>query len=169
MKRWCKFLYPILFIHLLACARAPKNRVASIQGEMPTEKPFVAAAGGTETVYEAPLDKFSKETWSSEIYLLTSRKEFPKIIDAPAGAKDEEEIPAEEGGDGKQNVLETALDFYQASRELWSHDNLEAAINSLDEAYSLILKVSSDSDPAMIQEKEDLRILISRRLIEIYA
>ena len=68
-----------------------------------------------------------------------------------------------------QNLLDTALGFYQASQELWSRGELEEAINALDQAYSLILDVNGDSDPAVIQQKEDLRILISRRLIEIYA
>jgi membrane-bound lytic murein transglycosylase D len=116
--------------------------------------------------------KSPEETSNSEISLTPSREEFPdiKIIDAPAGAKDEEEIIVEEGnGDKKQNLLDTALDFYQASKELWSRGELEEAINALDEAYSLILDVNNDHDPAMIRQKEDLRILISRRLIEIYA
>jgi membrane-bound lytic murein transglycosylase D len=116
--------------------------------------------------------KSPEETSNSEISLTPSREEFPdiKIIDAPAGAKDEEEIIVEEGnGNKKQNLLDTALDFYQASQELWSRGELEEAINALDEAYSLILDVNNDHDPAMIRQKEDLRILISRRLIEIYA
>jgi membrane-bound lytic murein transglycosylase D len=113
-----------------------------------------------------------EETSHSEISLAPSKGESPdiKMMDAPAGAKDEEEIIVEEGtGDKKQNLLDTALDCYQSSQELWSRDELEEAINALDEAYSLILKVNGDSDPAMIQQKEDLRILISRRLTEIYA
>jgi peptidoglycan lytic transglycosylase D len=176
MKRWCKFSYLVLFIHLLACATSPNTRVAGNHDEVPKQKPSVeavAAVGVTvENSYEAPLNKSPKETSGSEIYLIPSKKKFPdsKIADAPAGAKDEEEIIAEEGnGDKKENPLDTALDFYQTSRELWSRGELEEAIHALDEAYSFILNVNGDSDPAMIQQKEDLRILISRRLIEIYA
>ncbi len=176
MKRWCKFSYLILFIHFFACATAPNTHVASNHDEIPKEKPSVEEVAAVEVTvensYEAPLDKSPKETSNSEISLTPSREESPdiKIIDAPAGAKDEEEIIVEEGnGDKKQNLLDTALDFYQASQELWSRGEIEEAINALDEAYSLILNVNSDSDPAMIQQKEDLRILISRRLIEIYA
>ena len=175
MKRWCKFFYLILFIHFFACATAPNTHVASNQDKIPKEKlSFEKVAAVELTVdnsYEAPLGKSPEKTSNSEIYL-PSGKEFPdvKIIDAPAGAKDEEEIIVEEGnGDKKENLLDTALDFYQASQELWSRGELEEAVNALDEAYSLILNVNSESDPAMIQQKEDLRILISRRLIEIYA
>jgi membrane-bound lytic murein transglycosylase D len=176
MKRWCKFLCLILFIHFFACATAPNTRVVSNQDRMPKEKLSVEEVATVkvpvENSYEASLDKSPGETSNSEISLTPSRKEPPdiKIIDTPTGAKDEEEIIVEEGNDDKkQNPLDTALNFYQASQELWSRGELEEAIDALDKAYSLILNVSSDSDPAMNREKEDLRILISRRLIEIYA
>ena len=159
MKRWCKFSYLVLFIYLLACATAPNTHVAGNHDEIPKEKPSVEEVAAVEVTvensYEAPSGKSPKETSNSEIYLIPS---------------DEEQIIVEEGnGDKKENLLDTALDFYQTSQELWSRGELEEAIHALDEAYSYILNVNGDSDPAMIQQKEDLRILISRRLIEIYA
>jgi membrane-bound lytic murein transglycosylase D len=158
------------------CATAANTHVATNREEIPKEKLSVEEVAAVEVTVEnsseAPLDKSPEETSNSEISSTPSREESPeiKIIDTPAGAKDEEEIIVEEGnGDKKENLLDTALDFCQASQELWSRGELEEAINALDEAYSLILNVNSDSGPAMIREKEDLRILISRRLIEIYA
>lgn len=176
MKRWCKFFYLILFIYFFACVTVANPHVASNQDEIPKEKLSVeegpAVKITAENSYKAPLNKSPEETSNSEISLTPSKEESPDIdlIDAPAGEKDEDKIIVEEGnGDKKQNLLDTALDFYQASQELWSRGELEEAIDALDEAYSLILDVNSDSDPATNQEKEDLRILISRRLIEIYA
>ena len=177
MKRWCKVFYLIcLFIHFFACATAANTHFDSSQDEMPNKKlsneKVAAAKAALENRHEAPLGRSPGETSNSEKILTPSRGESSdiNIIDAPAGAKDEEEIIAEEGsGDNKQNLLDAALEFYQASQELWVRGELEEAINALDEAYSCILKVNSDSDPAMIQQKEDLRVLISRRLIEIYA
>ncbi len=125
-----------------------------------------------ENSYEAPLDKPLEERPNPIISLTPSSKESldNKVIDPPAKAKDEKEIVVRKGnGDKKQNLLDTALDFYQASQERWSRGELEEAIDALDEAYSFILDVNSNSDPAIIQQKEDLRILISKRLIEIYA
>jgi len=133
----------------VTCAKAANTQVASNQDEIPKEKlsvEEVAAAEVTaENSYEAPLDRSPQEKSNSET------------------------IVEEGDGDKKQNLLDTALDFYQASQELWSRGELEEAIDALDEAYSLILNVNSDRNPAMNQEKEDLRVLISRRLIEIYA
>ncbi len=176
MKTWCKFFYLILFIHFFACATAPNTRVAGNRDEIRNEKPSVekvAAAGFiVEKSHEAPLDKSPKETSNSDIYLTPSKEKFPDMntMNALDRAKGEEGIRVEEDNGGKkENLLDTALDFYQTSQELWSRGEIEEAVNALDEAYSLLLSVSSESDPVITQQKEDLRILISRRLIEIYA
>lgn len=176
MKRWCKFFYLISFVHFFACATIANTHVASHQDEIPMEKFSVEEVAAREFTVEkshkASLDKSPEETSHPETSLTPSREESSdiNIIDAPAGAKDEKKIIVEEGnGDKKQNLLDTALDFYQASQEIWSRGELEEAINALDKAYSLILDVNDESDPATIQQKDDLRILISRRLIEIYA
>lgn len=177
MRRWCKFSYLILFIHFFACATAPDTHVAGNHDKISKEKPSVEAVAAVQVTvgnsYKAPSDKSLKKTSNPERYLTPAKEKSPniKIIDARARAKDGEEIIVEEGnGDKKkENLLDTALDFYQTSQELWSRGEIEEAINALDEAYSFILNVNSESDPGMIQQKEDLRILISRRLIEIYA
>src|SRR4030042_7073701 len=176
MKRLVTFFYVILFVYFFVSAALASTHVASDQDKTPREKLSVgevtAAEVTVENLHEAPLIKSPEETSNSEKSLTPSREESPdiKMRDAPAGAEDEEEIIAEEGqGDEKQSLLDTALEFYQASQELWSRGELEEAIAALDEAYSFILQVNSESDPAMMQEKEDLRILISKRLIEIYA
>jgi membrane-bound lytic murein transglycosylase D len=127
-----------------------------------------------EKGYKAPLDKSPEETSDPDASLKPPKENSPeiKISDLPAKAKDEKKTAVGGGnGDKKQNLnlLDTALDFYQESQERWSRGEIEEAIDALDEAYSLILSVNNNSDPAMIQQKEDLRILISRRLIEIYA
>jgi membrane-bound lytic murein transglycosylase D len=176
MKRWGYFLFLILFIHFFVCTTAANTHVARNQDKIPKDKLSVEEVGAVEVTvensYEAPLGESPEVTSNSEVPLTPSMKESPatKMTDVPAGAKDEGKTIVEEGnGDKKQNLLDTALEFYQASQELWLRGELEEAVNALDEAYSLILNVSSESDPAMIQQKEDLRILISRRLIEIYA
>jgi len=176
MKRWCKFSYLILFIHFFGCATAPNPHVAGNHDKIPKEKPSVEAVAAVEAPAEesdkARSDKSPKKTSDSERDLIPSKEKFPNIktMNALAKAKDGEGVKVEEGnGDKKENPLDTALDFYQSSQELWSRGEIEEAINALDEAYSFILNVNSESDPGMIQQKEDLRILISRRLIEIYA
>ncbi|UCD34734.1 MAG: LysM peptidoglycan-binding domain-containing protein [Nitrospiraceae bacterium] len=75
------------------------------------------------------------------------------------------EEPEERG----QNLLDSALDYINASQEYWSEGNFEKSIATLDEAYSLVVKVDTESNPDLIQQQEDLRFMISKRILEIYA
>ena len=68
-----------------------------------------------------------------------------------------------------QRALDSALEHCQASNELWERGDLEGAIDALDTAYSLILEVQTDEDPELLQQKEDIRFTISKRIIEAYA
>ena len=66
-------------------------------------------------------------------------------------------------------ILEDALDAYQEARAAWEKADIDTALAALDEAYSLILKLDLSQDSPLIQEKNDLRLLIAKRIQEIYA
>jgi len=68
----------------------------------------------------------------------------------------------------RENLLDIALEFYQSSQELWSSGKQEEALNALDTAYSILLKIDTDHDPSLAQQREDLRFMISKRILEIY-
>jgi membrane-bound lytic murein transglycosylase D len=68
-----------------------------------------------------------------------------------------------------QQILDEALEFCRASQDFWGQGDFENAIASLDEAYSLILQVDTSKDPKSVQQKEDIRFMISKRMLEIYA
>ncbi len=68
-----------------------------------------------------------------------------------------------------QTVLDESLGFCQASQYLWQKGELENAFDALDQAYSLILNVDTYDIPKLIQQKDDLRFMISKRILEIYA
>ncbi len=72
-------------------------------------------------------------------------------------------------GEKIQSVLDEALDFCQASQDFWQKGELENALEALDQAYALILKTDTTNSPKLLQQKEDLRFLISKRILEIYA
>lgn len=69
----------------------------------------------------------------------------------------------------EQNILDTALDYCNASQEYWSEGNFEKAIATLDQAYTNVLQVNTHNNFELIQQKEDLRFTISKRILEIYA
>ncbi|MEA3428282.1 MAG: LysM peptidoglycan-binding domain-containing protein [Thermodesulfobacteriota bacterium] len=68
-----------------------------------------------------------------------------------------------------QSVLDEALDFCRVSQDFWQKGELENAIEALDQAYSLILNINTNDDPKLMQQREDLRFMISKRILEIYA
>ncbi len=68
-----------------------------------------------------------------------------------------------------QTVMDEALDFCQASQDFWQKGEPDNAIEALDQAYSLILSAETYDEPKLIQQKEDLRFMISKRILEIYA
>jgi peptidoglycan lytic transglycosylase D len=72
-------------------------------------------------------------------------------------------------GEKIQSVLDEALDFCQTSQDYWQKGELENALEALDHAYALILKTDTTNNPKLIQQKEDLRFMISKRILEIYA
>jgi len=68
----------------------------------------------------------------------------------------------------EESLLDTALALTQKSQELWAAGDTGKAIEALDHAYALILKVPADADGKNNQQKDDLRFLVSKRLTEIY-
>jgi membrane-bound lytic murein transglycosylase D len=68
-----------------------------------------------------------------------------------------------------QTHLDEALGFCEAAQTAWQQGELENALDALDKAYALILKVEPNINEELTQQKEDLRFLISKRILEIYA
>jgi membrane-bound lytic murein transglycosylase D len=68
-----------------------------------------------------------------------------------------------------QQKMKKALELCHMSQEHWQNGDLEQAIELLDQAYLLILQIDSSGSERLMRQKEDLRLTISKRIIEIYA
>lgn len=68
-----------------------------------------------------------------------------------------------------ESVLDAALELIDLSREHWAAGDLDRAIEALDQAYAILLNVPAGAGEKELQQKEDLRFVISKRLTEIYA
>jgi membrane-bound lytic murein transglycosylase D len=68
-----------------------------------------------------------------------------------------------------EQMMEQALMLCQKSQEFRHSGELDQAIELLDQAYWLILGINTYEDENLIREKEDIRFMISKRIIEIYA
>jgi len=66
-------------------------------------------------------------------------------------------------------IVNKALSYCKKSQTCWQKEELEEALAALDKAYALLLKIDDEDDPGMVKRKEDLRYLISKRILEIYA
>ena len=69
----------------------------------------------------------------------------------------------------QKTLLDNAAALCEDSRKFWQKGENRKALAALDQAYSLILEMESGDDPNMTQQKEDLRVMISKRILEIYA
>jgi len=86
----------------------------------------------------------------------------PELTEVDGDVAEEEALATDE-------LLEQALDACESAGQFWREGSFEDALAALDRAYELMLHMSSNGDPVMAQQKEDLRHLISRRIVEIYA
>ena len=68
-----------------------------------------------------------------------------------------------------ETLLDEALDLCQVSQDFWQNGELENALDALDQAYALIINADTSDQTKLIQQKEDLRFMISKRILEIYA
>ena len=68
-----------------------------------------------------------------------------------------------------EQMMEQALMLCQKSQEFRRSGEVDQAIELLDQAYWLILGINTYEDENLIREKENIRFMISKRIIEIYA
>ncbi len=76
------------------------------------------------------------------------------------------ESDADDDEDTEQDIMEISLSLLEDSQELWEKGDVEGAIKLLDQAYELMLK--TNGDPNIARQKDDLRLLISKRIVTIY-
>jgi len=85
-----------------------------------------------------------------------------------------DDLPGQEKAllNGKEDpsvLLEEAFNTYQEALTTWERGESDTALQILDDAYALILKVNLPPDSNLCQEKNDLRLLIAQRIQQIYA
>ena len=68
-----------------------------------------------------------------------------------------------------QQKIERIFTLCQLSRGYWQSGEPDKAIDLLDQAYSTILEIETFDNEELMQQKEDMRFVISKRIYEIYA
>ena len=164
-------LYPVLSLFILSgCSHVSVDRTKSKEPNHGEET--AQSMSGEDSVEKmSPLtplmemaDISDAEGSSSDLGLDGEKKDGSNV--------DSQEIGPEGASAPVQKVqtdLDDALDLCQLSQDYWQQGELENAVDSLDRAYALILSVDTTDQPKLIQQKEDLRFMISKRILEIYA
>jgi len=135
-----------------------------------TEPPSTDAAGESEPTDILPASDTDAKSRNASVSPVQSAGVPPQesALDADDAAgnttMDSQVMPK-----SMQSVIDEALDYCQASQVFWQKGELEKALEALDQAYALLLTVDISSSQELIQQKEDLRFMISKRILEIYA
>ena len=85
-----------------------------------------------------------------------------KDSDAASEQKHEKTIVEEE-----RDLMEKALELLDLADSCWKKGDIENALNNLDKAYALVLDTNGDVEIA--RQKDDLRLLISKRIVALYS
>ncbi|MCX7817364.1 MAG: LysM peptidoglycan-binding domain-containing protein [Syntrophales bacterium] len=67
----------------------------------------------------------------------------------------------------EQEIIEEAEKLIEAAQNYWEKGDMERAIEMLDLAYSLIL--TDSEEPEIARQKDDLRFMISKKILAIYS
>jgi membrane-bound lytic murein transglycosylase D len=87
----------------------------------------------------------------------------------PASLQTPQPAPENETKSAGQEKIDQALELCGNAQRMWEEGNLDEALSNLDSAYYLILEIDDNALPDLTQQKEDVRYLISKRILEIYA
>jgi membrane-bound lytic murein transglycosylase D len=93
-----------------------------------------------------------------------SKQILPPVKPQPSGIQGENAAKMSE-----EDLLDLALEYCEAANSFWERGELDSAIDVLDKAYASILEVDADDDANLLQQKEDLRLTISKRIVEVHA
>jgi membrane-bound lytic murein transglycosylase D len=130
------------------------------------EEPSQITGPTTEKTSDPSDGAPSEVTNEEEEKLLASS---PALEESSANGESQAEIDSEEEPYTDQKRIDDALYYYQEALEYRNSGEPDRAIHSLDQSYQIIFSIQNEDDPEITQQKEDLRLLISKRILEIYA
>ena len=156
-------LLVFMFLFLCGCVQNLHNNPISPEETFSSDR---ESFQDSETMSDNVASDISSPTDASDISELAEKNDTEDqnlSLAEPVSPEDSDQ------GEKIQTVLDEALDFCQASQDFWQKGELENALEALDHAYALILNIDTTNSPKLIQQKEDLRFMISKRILEIYA
>jgi membrane-bound lytic murein transglycosylase D len=163
-------LYPVLLMYLLiGCSHVSVDPTKSEDSNLTDQTTLPSSREDTlgkmhHNTYLMRMADIA-ETDAREIDAAAANEKGAANSDSPGIGPEDAAVPTQK----VQTDLDDALDLCQLSQDYWQQGELENAVDALDRAYALILSVDTSDQPKLIQQKEDLRFMISKRILEIYA
>lgn len=152
-----------LFLAVAGCATGKPSASPDAESQTPTLSETSADAGAPALPGEKALSE--DDAPPSLVPELADSRPTPLV-----SSETDEKGPAPDLTEkSDQELLDSALEFCQASYDFWDKGDLDNAVDALDQAYSLILKVNPQAEPEILQQRDDLRITISKRIVECYS
>lgn len=68
-----------------------------------------------------------------------------------------------------QALLDSSMRFYKEAQGYWDKGDNQKALDTLDEAYVTVAQINANGDRGLEKKKEDIRLMISKRVQEINA
>ena len=167
MHRWFWGLLALFFLAIAGCSTAGSGRSAPAEAvpapSMPETPPAPGALTGAPPSNAPAVSKADPSPTAKPPGVQVLEADEECLIDDDE--LDTNALPPQ----GKEPTLNRALVFCRAAQAHWKRGDLEKAIDTLDQAYALVLSVDPATDPVLLQEKEDLRFTIVKRILEIYS
>ena len=130
---------------------------------------FVVACASTSPIVvpekQIQLSKTESKTDPPSIAIADISVKTPET-QQPSETQANDEVVEETADDG-QDLMEKALEVLEAADEYWVAGDIENTVNNLDKAYALLIDTNGDAELA--RQKDDLRLLISRRILAVYS
>jgi membrane-bound lytic murein transglycosylase D len=147
----------VLGLFMASCASVKSN-----QSVLPSDNHKMAAKPQSAITPQIPAKTDSKPISTSHSYARTI--EDLSFDTDYVGIGDRKSKTFKNG-----TFLDDALELCETAQDFWQKGELENALDALDQAYDLIIKVDTYDKPILTQQKDDLRFMISKRILEIYA
>ena len=145
------------------CASQPAVTPGAPAGPQPIAAPAPPAppaASAAETPPGAPAAPAEAPVEIAEPLAELPTEEVVDELAAAEVAADDSESAA---------LLQQSLAAFEEAQALFEAGESDFALAALDRAYELLARVQANGDALAAQEKENLRLLIARRLVEIHA
>jgi len=141
----------VVFFSLYGCS---SHKPARTVPKTPS-KPVMTSAPANPPAHEA-----EKPTPAPEKLPVLGKEDINGEAQADKNGEPDKEAAA---------LLEEGFTAYQEALAALNRKDMDAALVKLDEAYEIIPKIKVPPDSALLQEKNDLRILVAQRIQQVYA